>query len=162
MQSVEIKGLDELDAKFAKILKEQPARRRELHDRLGDLAKSEVDAQIASSGMKNGGGRLRGWQEKHVGSGGGYAAVRAIRGRGPGETLEQQYANSPGAITNYNEGGHKVRHSTGNAKRLRKGRAKVSYVEGYHYYKGANAALESKVIAEGQKYADELAETLGG
>jgi len=153
VQSVEINGLDELDAKLSRILKERPARRRELHERLGDIAKSEVQGGIAASGMKNGGGRVRGWQEKHVGSGGGYAAVRAAKApSGP---------DGAGAITNYTENGHKTRGATGTAKRPRQGRAKTAYVSGYGFYQKAKGSLASKALAEVNQYVGEFADELG-
>ena len=101
MQSIEINGLAELDAKLQAILKELPEARRQLHERLAEMAKKEVDAQIDASGLNDSHGKIKGWQEAHVGSGGGYAAVRPQKGM-TGD-------NSPGAITNYLENGHRIR-----------------------------------------------------
>lgn len=64
--------------------------RRELHEKLAEIAKKEVDAAISSSGLNDSGSDIQRWQVKHVGSGGGYAAVRAAsekEGGGTGRTV---------------------------------------------------------------------------
>jgi len=153
MQSIEINGLAELDAKLQAILKELPEARRQLHERLAEMAKKEVDAQIDASGLNDSHGKIKGWQESYVGSGGGYAAVRPQRG--------QTGANSPGAITNYLESGHRIRQPSGKSKYYRP-RIKKPYVDGYHFYQAAQIAVESKAIAEAERFIDELADKLEG
>lgn len=61
--------------------------------------------------------------------------------------------NSPGAITNYVDGGHAVRRRTANAKRSRKSRATVAAVPGRHFYAATNRMAE----AYGSRRARELA-----
>lgn len=153
MQSIEINGLKELDAKLQAILKELPEARRQLHERLAEMAKKEVDAQIDASGLNDSHGKIKGWQEAHVGSGGGYAAVRPQKGM-TGD-------NSPGAITNYLENGHRIREPSGKSKYYRP-RIKKPYVDGYHFYQAARIAVESKVIAEAEKFVEEFAQKLEG
>lgn len=153
MQSVEIKGLEELDERLKSILDELPGARRELHERLAEMAKKEVDVQIDASGLNDSHGKIKNWQEPHVGSGGGYAAVRAQKG--------QTGDNSPGAITNYLENGHAIRQPLGKSKYYRP-RIKKSYVDGYHFYEAARTVVESKAIAEAEKFVEELGQKLEG
>lgn len=153
MQSIEVKGLDGLIANLEGLLKEIPEARKELHEKIASAVKAEVETQITNSGLNDSSGKVKEWQESNVGSGGGYAAVRAEKG----ETGN----NSPGAITNYLEGGHKIREPSGNAKNYRP-RVKTPYVEGYHFYERASNNAENIAIAEAEKYADELTAKLGG
>lgn len=133
---------DRIGAAFDKILQEFPERRRELHERVGRAVQRELQQQIASSGINDSSGRVRRWQVVHVGSGGGYAAVRPEKGT--------TGADSPGAITNYLEGGHRIA-----SPRLR-----VSYVSGYYFYAAAAMRAESVAIGEAEAWADEIAREL--
>lgn len=153
MQSVEIKGLDELDKRINNLLVEMPEARRKLHEELAIMAKQEVDAQIISAGIQDNRGKIRGWQEDVVGSGGGYAAVRAAKG--------STGSNSPGAITNYLEGGHRIRQPSGTARRY-KPKIKVPYVDGRHFYQNARRNVTAKAIDIAEKFADDLARKIEG
>lgn len=154
MQSVDLMGLDKLDEDFQKLLDEIPEARRNMHERIANAVQNEVRAQIDTSGINDSSGKIKDWQEGRVGSGGGYAAVSPVKG--------QTGANSPGAITNYLENGHRVRQPSGNAKRIRRGRAKNAYVNGYHFYQSARNRAEAIAISEAEKYADEIAKKLEG
>ena len=93
---------------------------------------------------------MRRWQVAHVGSGGGYAAVRPEKGK--------TGADSPGAITNYLEGGHRIASPRG-GKNYRP-RLRVSYVSGYHFYVNTSMRAESIAIGEAEAWADEIAREL--
>ena len=110
--------------------------------------KQEVDTQIMAAGFQNA-GKIAGWQGQYVGSGGGYAAVRAIKG--------DVGDNSPGAITNYLETGHPVR-KPGKTKP----RAKQLRVQGYHFYDAAKAKLMEIATEEAKKFLQEIADRLQG
>lgn len=153
MQSTDLSALRQLRDDWKHVLDEIPNSRRALHEQLAALGKKEVDAQISSAGnpakMKNT-ARVKQWQVKQVGSRGGYAAVRAAGGAtGP---------DSPGAITNYLENGHKIRP----AKKKQRKKLNVSYINGFHFYAHATAALEAAALSLCQTYVDELAERMGG
>lgn len=150
MQSIENSDLEKFSDELNNLLNEVPEMRRELHEELAQAAKEEVDSQIVAS-VNDASGKIRAWQEPHVGSGGGYAAVR------PSDSSTG--ANSPGAITNYLESGHKIRKPSGNAKHYRPN-IKVPYVEGRHFYEASRSAMESKAIATAERFADRLAERL--
>lgn len=150
MQSVEFEGLKELDRRFASVLDKFPSQRRELFERIAQRLEAEVGQQIYMSGIDDASGKIEGWQKGRVGSLGGYAAVSAVSGKtGP---------NSPGAITNYLENGHKIRPPG----KLKRSRVHVAYVNGYHFYQYAAENAEAIAANEAEKLADELSRALGG
>lgn len=153
MQSIDLSGLEEFSKELNDLLDEIPEARRKLHEELAVMAKQEVDVQIVASGVYDSRGRIRKWQQEYVGSGGGYAAVRA--------NDEDTGDNSPGAITNYLESGHRIRPPSGNAKRYTP-QIKVPYVEGYHFYDNARMNAEVKAIKIAERFADELAKKIEG
>jgi hypothetical protein len=153
MQSVDLSAFERFDDDLKALLEEVPERRRELHERIADAIKSEVDTQIANSGLNDSSGHVKDWQEQHVGSGGGYAAVRS--------TDKSTGDYSPGAITNYLENGHKIREPSGNSKNYRP-RIIKPYVDGFHFYSAARNTAESKAIEAVDEYADEIAQKLEG
>ena len=153
MQSVEIEGLNNLDEDLNTLLEELPEMRRELHKRIAEVIKTEVDTQIAQSGLNDSRGHIKQWQESVVGSGGGYAAVRPAKGTtGP---------NSPGAITNYLENGHRIRQPSGKNPNYRP-RINKAYVDGYHFYQSARNTVEAKAIAVAEEFVKEVTEKLEG
>ena len=142
--------INELSEKLNKVLSEMPNARRELHEEIKDLLKKEVDANIDAS-LSDFHGKIKNWQEAEVGSGGGYAAVRAKKG----ETGD----DSPGAITNYLEGGHKIRTPSGKNKYY-KPRIKKVYVDGFHFYAKTRQTIEAKVISIAEDFADDIIRSL--
>lgn len=150
MQSVDSSELVHFSDTLNKLLDENPGKRRELHEQIAELAKEEVNSQINSS-LGGDSGKIAGWQETHVGSGGGYAAVRAESGS-MGE-------NSPGAVTNYLENGHRIRPPSGHAKNYRP-EINTPRVEGRHFYQASRSAARSKAIAAAERFADQLAERM--
>lgn len=148
MQTVEVYGLNELINRIDDCIGARQVDHRELHERIVVQMKEEVDASILASGFQNP-GKIADWQGTHVGSGGGYAAVRAVKGA--------TGSNSPGAITNYLESGHKVR-PPGKTRP----RAKQLRVEGYHFYDRTKPKLLEIATAEAEKYLQEIADRLQG
>ena len=160
MQSVEVHYLEQLDKDLAKVLRESKASRRELHEQIAEAAKKAVDGQIAEAtkkaadGQTGGGlndehGKIRRWQVKHVGTGGGYAAVRPVGGI--------TGRDSPGAITNYLENGHKIRPAGKTKSRLN-----VAYVDGRHFYQESQSTVEAEAIKLAEAFAERLADMIEG
>lgn len=156
MQSIEKAGLNDLDHALSDLLDDFPEMRRELHEELGAIAKREVDAAVESSGINDSGGNIRRWQVVHIGSKGGYAAVRAAGAKAGGGTG----SNSAGAVTNYLEHGHKIRPPQG-GKNYRP-RIHVAYVNGFHFYDTARTSVEAKAIQTAQRFTERLANRLEG
>lgn len=150
MQSVEIKGLD----RVKKALEAAPEAIREAKaqvlEEMGEELLGAVQQRIGGSG------RVAGVQEYQVGSGKGYAAVRAMA-----KTDLDGYA--AGYITNALENSHAVRTSSGSAKRKRKSRAKMRRVPGKYMYRDTGAQ-ELKRAAEtaAQRIEDAAMKALEG
>jgi hypothetical protein len=157
MQSVDYKDLDALDKRFADVLEKLPEARRQMHEEAGAAVKRLVQAEIARSGLNDSHGKIRGWQEKYVGSKGGYVAVRPI-GEGEGGGAGR---NSAGAITKYLEAGHKTRRPSGGAKRPRQSRAAKPYAKAYGFYQSARNQAQLVAIDAANQYAEQVAEGLG-
>jgi len=136
--------LKEIFDGFDRLLKEFPEERRRLLDQMGQEALTSVRSQIG------GYGKVQSWQDKYVGSGGGYVAVRPKSDTYQTTGKGQRYA--VGLVTNAIESGHKVRVPQSG----RKSRAKKSNVPGrfFYYY----AKQEAQRIA--QKYAEQFAKKM--
>ena len=144
--------MDELIKRFDKLIAEAPEMRRQFHEKAGEVLKELVDTSIESSGINDAHGTVRRWQVARVGSRGGYAAVSAEGG--------ETGANSPGAITNYLEHGHVTRTPSGRAKRHRKSRVKVAFVNGFHFYETASNRVKSEMLSLAHDFVDDIAQTL--
>lgn len=144
-------NLNELDELFGRAMEGFKDGQRKLHEELAVIAKGIVDKNIAGT-VRDTNGKVRSWQEKHVGSGGGYAAVRA--------TSAATGNNSPGAITNYLESGHAIRRPSG-GKNYRP-RIKTPYVSGRHFYQKSVQDVESAAIAQTENFVSNLAKQLEG
>lgn len=153
MQSIDLKAMEKFIDDLNDLLDDIPNARRELHEEMAKLLKTEVDEAIISSGIQDTSGKVRSWQEARVGSGGGYAAIRP--------TDSSVGPNSPGAITNYLEHGHRIRRPSGNAKRYRP-KIRVPYVDGRHFYQSASRTIEPKAIALAEQFAEKLAKRIEG
>ena len=147
MQGVNFSGLDDLDRKLKEVISELPEAKRELHEEIAKGLKEEVDRQITASGVRDSSGRVQGWQKEHVGSRGGYAAIRPV--------AASTGNNSPGAITNYLENGHRIREPGGNSQRYRP-RIHKPYVDGYHFYQAAGNRAESKAIEAAENFVEDM------
>lgn len=150
MPSIEFREFDKFTKDIGSLLEKAPQKRRELHSKIADLLDQEVDSNISSS-VNDSSGMVRNWQEKHVGSGGGYAAVRPVGGASG--------KKSPAAITGYLERGHPIRRPSGGSKKYYP-RIKVPYVDGRHFYQKTRETIEGKVISLVENFAEELAKEL--
>lgn len=96
--------------------------RRQALDEAGDKLLGAVRARIGGTG------KVQSWQEKHMGSGGGYVAVR------PEAKAYDGHGNAVGYVTNAIEGGHRVRTGRGPS------RARMQRVPGKWMYRGTDPA----------------------
>jgi hypothetical protein len=153
--SVEVKGLAELIDGFNSVVKDAPRMRRELHERMGEQLKHTVDSNIATSGLNDSRGKIRNWQDKFVGSGGGYVAVRAVAtSTGP---------NSPGAITNYLECGHRTVLGSGRRpNRIRANDTRKAWVDGFWFYKKSQADAKGIAEREVEKFVQQIKDRIEG
>lgn len=144
--------LRRLANRFDAEVRRKRADQRAIHERLGARMQAGVRGQIRGR-LNDAHGTVAGWQEKYIGSGGGYSAVRP--------TNSSSGPDSPGAITNYLENGHARRMPSGRAKRYRP-RIKVVYVSGRGFYNAVRPTLARMLQSEVTRWGDEVATRLGG
>ena len=87
-------GLDRLLKSWDTLLKEFPEAKRKVLEEIGQRLLANVKENVGGEG------KVAGWQSIHMGSGGGYVAIRP-----KAKTFHKGYA--VGHITNAIEGGHK-------------------------------------------------------
>jgi len=136
-----------------------PGMKEEILERAGKEIQAEVHRAIDASGLDDRRfGRVKKWQNPHVGSGLGYVAVRSdsVMVRSGGGTKEPLNA---GALTNFLTSGHKVRKPSGRAK-LYRSRATKTRVEGFRFYKTAGAQAEKAAAAAAEAFLARLEEEL--
>lgn len=153
MQSVDTSSLDKIDKALSDALKKAPEMRRKLHE---ELARNMHNAVVGNIGMttERHTGDLQRWQKAYVGSGGGYAAVRAED--------TSTGANSPGAVTNYVNSGHKIRRAANGMRGRRKRRIRVAYVDGRYFYQSAARDMESALAPLAEKFVRDIASIIEG
>ena len=169
MESIDFKGLDELDNRFDAVLKERPELRREMHNKVAKEIKYLVMDSIDQTGVRQGRGMgrsakdqrpqggLRDWQRDYVGTGGGYAAVRPIGKDDGGGTGP----NSAGAITNYVNSGHRTRPPSDRTAAKKRKRVRRDYVNGRYFYQAADRQTQRIALDAANRYAERIAERLG-
>ena len=147
MQSVEMTGVDELIDNFEALLRDYPDIKGNLLEQLAGKLLGDVQGAIGGSGQ------VQGWQDKHVGSGKGYVAVRPKANTYKTTPGGKQYA--VGYVSNAIENGHRHRKPSGVRKDgyYYKPRWKVPAVSGKHFYAGTCSRLQ----AEGAETVRQLA-----
>ena len=118
--------LDELDKKFTELLKQFPQAKRGLVEDVGEKLYEKVISNIDSTVSKHS-GKLKDGVKKHIGSKGGYAAVRA------------DYKIAP--HTHLIENGHKI---------VRDGKI-VGWVSGKHMYRNALNEMIDEIQQDAEK-----------
>lgn len=141
-----------------RLLQTFPKARQELMELVGQKMLSTVQENIG------GAGKVQGWQSLHMGSKGGYAAVRA-----KAKTFEQKKrrngttgkAYAVGALTNAIENGYKVRGPSGKAKRYRP-RIHKSRVAGKGFYQKAGGQVDALAQRAAGDLVDRLMKEMEG
>lgn len=139
MEGLTVQQHGSLDAVIARIGPAYRAVRAELMQASAAVLKRAVYDSMAASGLKARSGRVRSWQTRYDGSGGGYTAVRPLPGGGD---------DGPGAITSYLERGHRVRFPSGRAERYQP-RVQVARARAYWFYRDTEPAakqLEAEAV----------------
>ena len=157
MAQIDISALQELAERFQQVYEALPQERAALHRRIGEAVQGELGERIASS-LDDSSGKVRSWQRVHLGSKGGYAAIRpaGTKDSPPGKSGP----DGPGAITTYLERGHRIRPPKGGKgyrPRIRVGRA-----AGRGFYQGTQDAARAIALREAQAWGDEIARKLEG
>lgn len=103
MSNIDKKRLAQAMVRLDKLTAALPGQRREAVQRLGNLAEGAVLSSIRAR-VRDSRGKVQSWQQKRLGSGGGYAAVSPARRSAPPH-YPATGPDSPGAVTNYLEHG---------------------------------------------------------
>ena len=149
-QTVDTSGLDRLLKSWEQLLKEFPEAKRQALEQMGRDLLLNVQEEIGGSG------KVAGWQAPHLGSGGGYVAIRAKANEYQTTKSGKRYA--VGLIANAIEGGH--RHGgpreSGKPGYRHRSRIKVAAVPGRWMYQTVRQQLGNM----GQAEMDELLQTI--
>ena len=141
-----VDALKSLEKRFDIVLRELPEARRDLLERMGQKALDALRGEIGGSG------KLQRWQDVHIGSLGGYAAVR------PKAKTYDEHGFSVGAITTAYEYGHvqkKGRYVPAIGKRLTADR-----VEGRWPYARTKRQIDQIALPEAENFLRRLKEKL--
>lgn len=155
-QSVDTSDLDQLVESWDKLLKEFPQAKREL---LAEMEPQMLQKVLAAIG---GSGKVQGWQEPHMGSGGGYVAIRPKAKTYQVTQSGKKYA--VGHITNAIEGGHKhggPRGGTSPGYSYRP-RYQTATVPGKHFYQNVRQQISSMGDEVARKLTQKIVDGLEG
>lgn len=157
MPDVTVQGLDKLTRALEDVEKDAPQMQRRVHEQLGQELQGTVQTKVYTV-LTRRTGKVGRWQVKYIGSGGGYAAVRAAKSpAGP---------NGAGAVTNYIVRGHVKRvsrfWSAKQTRRTRTLRAKASgnWVSGRDFYAASRAEAPRLLERAANALAEQIANKL--
>lgn len=134
-----------------------PGLKEAMLEKIGNRARDEVRSRIDSSGLSDPRGRVKRWQNPHVGSGHGYVAVRADSVEVAAGYKDRQRLNA-GALTNFLTSGHRVRGPSGRSKRYQP-RARMTRVRGLDFYGKAKAEAEKIAVQEAEAFLERITAT---
>ena len=150
---LEITYESDIGAKLQGLAAEFRAARSDLLTEAGNRLKEALDSRITASGLQDTHGKVRSWQVQYRGSRGGYVAIRA--------TNKSTGDNSPGAITNYLESGHRVRFPSGKSQRYRP-EVHVARARAFKFYAATKPDLEKVERETAQAMEQRLSAYLEG
>lgn len=134
--------------RWQETINQLPGLKEVMLERLGGRVQGEVRQAVDRSGLHDSRGRVKRWQNPHVGSGRGYVAVRADSVEVAAGYRDRQRLNA-GALTNFLSSGHKVRGPSGRAERYQP-RARRNRVKGLDFYGKAQAEAEKIAVQEAE------------
>lgn len=150
--SLGIGQLSKFSAALENLLKDAPELRRNMHTELANEIEKELGVSISSS-LNDGNGTVKGWQGAHVGSGGGYAAVRPNKG-----TAHPPYPHTIGRVTAALERGHQPPKpgQRGNSGAKYRPRIKLGFIPGRFFYQKTYNTIETKAVAKAEQFVEQL------
>lgn len=140
-----------------------PGMKEYMLEKIGNRIREEVRDSVESSGVTDSHGRVKLWQQRYIGSGKGYTAVRPesvdvpAGYRRKSDGLQTETLNA-GAFTNFLVSGHKVRGPSGRSKRYQP-RARMTRVKGLDFYGKAQAEAEKIAVQEAEDFLRRLTVT---
>lgn len=156
MPELDTRDFDRLTRSWDKLLKQFPEKKAEVLCRAGDEILARVQSRIGGTG------KVKGWQAAHMGSKGGYVAVRAKKETYQETKSGERYA--VGYITNAIEGGHRHGGPRGssNPKYKYRPRNKTAAVPGKHFYQAARNELSGIGQNEVRELVQDIVDGLEG
>lgn len=136
MQSV---NLNDLDKYFTDLLKKVPEERRAMFEEIAQATLTDLRGRIG------GAGKVQRWQDKFVGSGGGYAAVRP-KAKTYTDATGKGNRYAVGYVTNAITGGHRT--------------PKGGYVPGKGFYAETQAQAEKIAWAAMERFERRIQEAI--
>jgi len=136
-----------------------PGLKEAMLEKIGRQTQGEVRSAIDRSGVSDSRGRVKRWQNPHVGSGRGYVAVRPDSVEAAAGYKDRQILNA-GALTNFLASGHRVRGPSGRTKRYQY-RGRMTRVRGFDFYEKAKAEAEKIAIQTAEEMLGEIKEMVG-
>lgn len=132
-----------------------PGLKEDMMKRIGESVQATVQASVDRSGLSDRRGRVKRWQNPHVGSRKGYVATRPDSVEVAAGNKDMQRLNA-GALTNFLARGHKARGPSGRSKRYQP-RARMTRVRGRDFYEKAKAEAEKIALQEAEDFLRDLA-----
>lgn len=156
MATTNVTYVDALERNLNELLQQFPDMKEEALREAGQAMLATLRTRLSGTPMADAGAKVSGWQKYYLGSRLGYVAVRPVGGKDGAATGP----NGPGAITNYNESGHKIRgpKPSGKASYRYRPRIKKVHVDGYHFYYASDGAAQRAGIEALNKLARRIAE----
>ncbi len=164
--SMNTEGWDSFWKRWGDTISRMPGRKEEMLEKIGTRMQEAVQSAVDRAGINDAHGRVKRWQNPHVGSGNGYVAVRADSEKVPAGYKHKGTVNA-GALTNFLTSGHRVRPPSGRWRQYKprfgaadtRGSARMTRVQGYEFYEKARAEAEKAAIQEVESFLKKLAET---
>ncbi|MCH5279541.1 MAG: hypothetical protein J1E60_07095 [Christensenellaceae bacterium] len=148
MQEIKI-----LEENFEKALRKSPELRRKAMELATKRAHQTVHTSIGGK-LNDSHGKIAGWQVIRLGSKGGYGVVKA--------TNTSSGANSPGAITNYLEHGHKIREPKKRGAKGYRPRIHTASVNGRWFYRVVAADVNRITLDAANEVCKGIADIIEG
>lgn len=134
-----------------------PGLKEAMLEKIGQRVQGEVQGAVDRSGLSDPRGRVKFWQNPHIGSGRGYVAVRADSVEVAAGYKDRQRLNAV-ALTNFLTSGHRVRGPSGRSKRYQP-RARMTRVQGLDFYGKAKAEAEKIAVQEAEAFLKRITVT---
>ena len=162
--TLDAKELESFHAYYDKFIERLPAIKTQAIYAAGKALQQEVQAQVDQQGINDGFGRVKRWQQVHLGSKGGYAAVRP--GKEATDSTWRGKAVDSRQITKWLERGHAVRQPSTTGGRFYGGEKTVlassrkyglfGVVKGKQFYSYARLTGEKKALDAAERELDRI------
>ena len=156
--SVDTSKWSEFWSRWEENIKQIPGLKEKILEKAGEDIRDAVRQSIDRSGVKDRLGRVKSWQNAHIGSMLGYVAIRADSVEVASGGGNKAMLNA-GALTNYLASGHKVRGPSGRSKRYVP-RARMAKIPGHGFYNDAAGTAEEVAVQAAEAFLAQIKEMI--